>query len=55
MNYETLLYETSDDHVATITINRPDVMNSFNQASCDEFADVWKRIREDDAQFFDPT
>ncbi len=48
MPYETILYETSDDHVATITINRPDAMNSFNQRSCDEFADVWKRIREDD-------
>jgi enoyl-CoA hydratase/carnithine racemase len=48
MTYETLLYETSDDHVATITINRPDAMNSFNKESCDEFADVWERIREDD-------
>jgi len=48
MPYETILYETSGDHVATITINRPDAMNSFNMRSCDEFADVWKRIREDD-------
>ena len=48
MTYETLLYETSDDHVATITINRPEAMNSFNKESCDEFADVWERIREDD-------
>jgi enoyl-CoA hydratase/carnithine racemase len=48
MDYETILYETSDDHVATITINRPDAMNSFNKQSCDEFAHVWKRVRNDD-------
>ncbi len=28
--YQTLLYETSDDHVATVTLNRPEVMNAFN-------------------------
>ncbi len=49
MPYETLLFETSDDHVATITINRPEAMNSFNRASCDEFAEVWERVREDDS------
>lgn len=48
MDYETILFETSDDHVATITINRPDAMNSFTQRSCDEFEHVWKRIREED-------
>ena len=47
MDYATILYE-ADEHVATITINRPDALNSFNQQMCDEFEDVWKRIREDD-------
>src|SRR5205807_2291298 len=45
MTYETILYETSPDHVATVTINRPEVLNSFNQKMCDEFADVWQRVR----------
>ncbi len=47
MTYETILYETSD-RVATLTINRPLQMNTFNQAMCDEFADAWRRVREDD-------
>lgn len=47
MTYETIIYETND-HVATITLNRPDAMNSFNQAMCDEFSDVWAIIRLDD-------
>ena len=46
--YQTLIYQTSEDHVATITLNRPEAMNAFNRAMCDEFRDVWKRIKEDD-------
>jgi enoyl-CoA hydratase/carnithine racemase len=46
--YETLLYEASDDHVATVTLNRPEAMNAFNRAMCDEFREVWARIRDDD-------
>lgn len=47
MDYKTIIYETSADGVGTITINRPDSMNSFNRTMCDEFHDVWKRVRED--------
>ncbi len=46
--YQTLLYETSDDHVATVTLNRPEAMNAFNRTMCDEFRDIWRRVREDD-------
>ena len=28
--FETIDYETYEDHVATVTINRPEAMNSFN-------------------------
>lgn len=37
------------DHVATLTLNRPEKLNSFNQQMADEVAAAWKRVREDDA------
>jgi enoyl-CoA hydratase/carnithine racemase len=48
MSYETILYETGDDKVATVTLNRPDSLNAFNQQMCEEFLDVWRTIRHDD-------
>lgn len=49
MTYETILYETSADRVATVTINRPEAMNSFTVRMLEEFADVWKRIAKDES------
>ena len=49
MGYETILYEVGDDHVATVTLNRPERLNAFNDTMCDEFSDVWRRVRLDDA------
>lgn len=49
MAYETILYEVSGDKVATVTINRPDAMNSFNRKMCEEFRAVWEEIRLDPA------
>jgi enoyl-CoA hydratase/carnithine racemase len=46
--YETLLFEVGVDHVATVTLNRPQAMNSFNDRMCEEFVDVWRRVRLDD-------
>ncbi|WP_313024444.1 enoyl-CoA hydratase/isomerase family protein [Pseudomonas lopnurensis] len=48
MAYETLIYEVTPDHVATITINRPQALNAFTLQMRHEFEDAWKRIREDD-------
>lgn len=45
--YETIIFEQSG-HVATITINRPEAMNSFTRRMMDEFVDAWTRIRFDD-------
>ena len=45
MTYETILVEIID-HVATITINRPQAMNSFTRRMCEEFAQLWKDIGE---------
>jgi len=47
MTYETVLFDVAD-HVATVTLNRPDSLNSFNQQMVDEFADLWQRVRSDD-------
>ena len=44
---ETVLYDVAD-HVATVTLNRPEVMNSFNGRMIEEFKVVWSRVREDD-------
>jgi E-phenylitaconyl-CoA hydratase len=42
----SLEFEVSD-HVATVTLNRPDRMNSFNERMADELAAVWSRVRDD--------
>jgi enoyl-CoA hydratase/carnithine racemase len=46
-SYETVQYELAE-HVVTVTLNRPDRLNSFNQTMMDEFQDVWRRVRTDD-------
>lgn len=45
--FETILFEV-DDHVATITLNRPDRMNAFNEKMCAELASAWGAVRETD-------
>lgn len=45
MTYETLIFEI-ENHVATITINRPAAMNSFTRKMMDEFETVWRLVAE---------
>ena len=47
MSYETILFEQGADKVATVTINRPEALNSFTRKMCEEFRQVWERIRVD--------
>jgi enoyl-CoA hydratase/carnithine racemase len=47
--FETILYETSSDKVATITLNRPDALNAFNRAMCEEMRSVWRSVKDDPA------
>jgi enoyl-CoA hydratase/carnithine racemase len=50
MTFETIIYEAAgEDGVATVTINRPDVLNAFDHQMVGEFAEVWRLVREDAA------
>jgi enoyl-CoA hydratase/carnithine racemase len=46
-DFETIRYETSDDRVATITLNRPEVLNAFDRRMCEEMRTAWRRIKDD--------
>ncbi len=47
MDFETLLYEERD-HVAWVTLNRPDVLNAFNVQMQTELRDLWRSLRAND-------
>jgi enoyl-CoA hydratase/carnithine racemase len=48
--FETILLEIdAADHVATITLNRPETLNAFNRAMCEEMAEAWRAVKLDDA------
>ncbi len=46
-DFETLAYEESDG-VAWVTLNRPDVLNSFNTVMQRELRDLWRWLRRHD-------
>jgi enoyl-CoA hydratase/carnithine racemase len=45
--FETLLYDEQDG-VATITLNRPEKLNSFSPTQIDEIESLWKSLRFND-------
>jgi enoyl-CoA hydratase/carnithine racemase len=47
--YETIRFETTPDAVATITLDRPDVLNAFDRQMCNEMRDAWQTIKADDS------
>lgn len=47
--FATIRYETSADRVATITLNRPEVLNAFDRRMCHEMRDAWRRVKDDPA------
>jgi len=48
MNYENLLYEVADA-IATITINRPRVLNALNLATLTDLKAAFTAARDDEA------
>ena len=44
----TVLFDVAD-HVATITLNRPEKLNAFNEKMTREIAGLWQRVRDDDS------
>jgi enoyl-CoA hydratase/carnithine racemase len=48
-DYSGILVERSDQHVATITLNRPAAMNSFDWDMCLDFQRLWQELIEDEA------
>ena len=45
----SVLFEVGDDHVATITLNRPDKMNAFDEETAARITEIWKEIRDTDS------
>ena len=46
-DYHTIGYETSADRVATITLQRPEVLNAFDRQMCEEIRHAWATIKAD--------
>jgi E-phenylitaconyl-CoA hydratase len=44
---EAILFDVVD-HIATITLNRPDALNSFTDGMAREMAWAWQTVRDDD-------
>jgi enoyl-CoA hydratase/carnithine racemase len=49
MTYEDITFEVADDGVATLTINRPEVMNALRPQTTGEMARAIDEVRRDDA------
>ena len=46
-DFTTIRYETSPDRVATITLNRPEVLNAFDRQMCEEVRAAWRLVKDD--------
>lgn len=46
--FETLLVETDDHGVATVTLDRPDRLNAFDVVLTSELHGLWRSLRRDD-------
>lgn len=46
--FQTIIVDVSPQGVATVTLNRPEVLNAFNDAMRSEFLELWSQVRSDD-------
>ena len=46
-DFETISFEVTE-HVATLTLRRPEKLNSFNQQMANEVAAAWRHTRDDE-------
>jgi enoyl-CoA hydratase/carnithine racemase len=49
VNFATIRYEVAPDKVATITLDRPEVLNAFDRQMCEEVRAAWKLVKDDPA------
>ncbi|WP_197416143.1 enoyl-CoA hydratase/isomerase family protein [Mycobacterium sp. GA-1199] len=50
VTFETITLDVdATDHVATITLNRPESLNAFNRTMCEEMSQAWHLVKNDDA------
>ncbi|MFJ9088950.1 enoyl-CoA hydratase/isomerase family protein [Streptomyces sp. NPDC102384] len=47
MDLKTVRYDVAG-HVATITLDRPQALNSFTQEMLEDFAAIWRAVKDDD-------
>jgi enoyl-CoA hydratase/carnithine racemase len=47
IRYETAADRGSADRVATITLDRPDVLNAFDRQMCEEMRVAWRLVKDD--------
>jgi enoyl-CoA hydratase/carnithine racemase len=49
MDCEAIKFEIGEDHVATITLDRPESHNAWNDQMASEMAWAWETVRDDDS------
>ena len=49
MDFEAIIYEKSNDGVATMTLNRPERLNALNAVMLREMSEVYADVRDDQA------
>ncbi len=50
--YKNILYETTDDGITTITLNRPEVFNAFNREMASELSDALSNFANEKDEWF---
>jgi E-phenylitaconyl-CoA hydratase len=48
MDCQTIEFHVGDDHVASITLNRPEALNSWNDQMATEMTWAWETVRDGD-------